>query len=149
HFESLPLAEVIRGVNKFSNNVMTRQIFLTLGAEAAGAPATLEKSRLATTAALARRQLIFPELVMGNGAGLARATRISARGVARVLAVATEVAIKAEVRASMSLAGLDGTTRRRFEKDPRAGHMHLKPGRLNGDRAIAGYVRSRSGRDYA
>lgn len=148
-FESLPLAEVIRGVNKFSNNVMTRQIFLTLGAEAAGAPATVEKSRQATVDALARRKLVFPELEVGNGAGLARDTRISARSMARVLAEAAGSTVHAEFQASLSIAGLDGTTRRRFQKDPMAGQLHLKTGSLNGVSSIAGYVRSRSGRDYA
>ena len=42
-FKSPPLAEVIRPVNKFSNNVMTRQIFLTLGAEKLGPPGTLDQ----------------------------------------------------------------------------------------------------------
>ena len=32
--ESPALAEVVRGINKFSNNVMARQLYLTLGAEA-------------------------------------------------------------------------------------------------------------------
>jgi D-alanyl-D-alanine carboxypeptidase/D-alanyl-D-alanine-endopeptidase (penicillin-binding protein 4) len=48
----------------------------------------------------------------------------------------------------MSLAGLDGTTRRRLFRDPMAGQMHLKTGTLNGVTAIAGYVRSQSGPEY-
>lgn len=147
-FESLPLAEVIRGVNKYSNNVMTRQIYLTLGVEAAGPPATLEKARAATLEALQRRGLAFPEMEMANGSGLARETRISARSLASLIATAVEMPWKAEFRASMSIAGLDGTTRRRFQKDPMAGHLHLKTGSLNGVSAIAGYVHSRSGREY-
>jgi len=148
-FRSPPLAEVIRSVNKFSNNVMTRQIFLTLGAEKFGPPGTLEKGEQATLAALASRDLRFPELKLGNGAGLARDTRISAASLGRLLLAARASPFQAEFQASMSIAGLDGTTRKRFLRDPVAGDMHLKTGTLNGVTSIAGFVHSESGADYA
>ena len=147
-FESPPLAELIRPVNKFSNNVMTRQIFLTLGAEKLGPPGTLEKGRQATSDALARRGLSFPELRIGNGAGLSRDNRISAHSLGRLLLAARDSRFGAEFQASLSLAGLDGTTRRRFQDDSLAGQMHLKTGTLNGVTSIAGYVRGQSGAEY-
>jgi len=147
-FESPPLAEVIRPVNKFSNNVMTRQIFLTLGAEKIGAPGTLEKGRQVMADALARQGLSFPELRIGNGAGLSRDNRISARSLGRLLLAARSSPFAAEFQASLSLAGLDGTTRRRFQKDSLAGQMHLKTGTLDGVSSIAGYVRDQSGAEY-
>ena len=147
-FESPPLAEVIRYVNKFSNNVMTRQIFLTLGAEKFGPPGTLEKGRQATVAALASRSVSLPELQLGNGAGLSRDTRISAASLGRVLLAANAGRFQPEFQASLSLSGLDGTTERRFRNDPSPGDMHLKTGTLNGVAAIAGYVHSQSGADY-
>ncbi len=147
-FQSPPLAEVIRYVNKFSNNVMTRQIFLTLGAEKLGPPGTLEKGRQATVAALASRSLRLPELQLGNGAGLSRDTRISAASLGKVLLVASASPFQPEFQASLSLSGLDGTTERRFRNDPSPGDMHLKTGTLNGVAAIAGYVHSQSGGDY-
>lgn len=147
-FASPPLAEVIRSVNKFSNNVMTRQIFLTLGAEKLGPPGTLGKARQAAADALVRRGLIFPELQLGNGAGLSRDNRISAHSLGRLLLAAHDSPFGAEFEASLSLAGLDGTARRRFEGDPLAGQMHLKTGTLDGVTSIAGYVRSKSGAEY-
>jgi D-alanyl-D-alanine carboxypeptidase/D-alanyl-D-alanine-endopeptidase (penicillin-binding protein 4) len=147
-FRSPPLAEVIRPVNKLSNNVMTRQIFLTLGAEKLGAPGTLAKSRQAMEDALFRRGLAFPELEIGNGAGLSRDNRVSAQSLGRLLLVARSSPYGAEFQASLSLAGLDGTTRRRFVNDSLAGQMHLKTGTLNGVTSIAGYVRSQSGAEY-
>ena len=147
-FPSPPLAEVIRSVNKFSNNVMARQIFLTLGAEKFGPPGTLEKGRQATTAALANLGLNFPELRLGNGAGLSRDTRMSAASMGRMLLAAHDSQFQPEFQASLSLSGLDGTTRRRFRNDPSPGDMHLKTGTLNGVTGIAGYVHSESGADY-
>ena len=148
-FPSLPLAEVIRMVNKFSNNVMCRQIFLTMGAEKFGPPGTLDKGRQATLAALASRGLNFPELQVDNGAGLSRTSRITPANLGRVLLAAYNSEFQSEFQASLSLSGLDGTTRRRFLKDPLAGEMHLKTGTLNGITAIAGFVRSQSGAEYA
>lgn len=147
-FKSPPLAEVIRPVNKFSNNVMTRQIFLTLGAEKLGAPGTLDKGRRAMEDGLTRLGLSFPELEIGNGAGLSRDNRISAHSLGRLLLAARNSPFGAEFQASLSLAGLDGTTRRRFQNDSLAGQMHLKTGTLNGVTSIAGYVRSQSGAEY-
>ena len=147
-FQSPPLAEVIRYVNKFSNNVMSRQIFLTLGAEKLGPPGTLEKGRQATVAALASRSLSFPELQLGNGAGLSRETRISAASLGKVLLAADASPFQPEYQASLSLSGLDGTTERRFRNDPSPGDMHLKTGTLNAVTAIAGYVHSESGAEY-
>jgi len=148
-FRSPPLAEVIRSVNKFSNNVMTRQIFLTLGAEQFGPPGTLDKAARATAEALASRGLRFPELQMGNGAGLARSTRISAASMGKLLLAAHASPFQPEFQASLSIAGLDGTTRKRFGRDPLAGDMHLKTGTLNGVSSIAGFVHGADGADYA
>jgi D-alanyl-D-alanine carboxypeptidase/D-alanyl-D-alanine-endopeptidase (penicillin-binding protein 4) len=147
-FESPPLAEIIRPVNKFSNNVMTRQIYLTMGAEQSGAPATMASSRQALDAALRSAGLNFPELVIDNGAGLSRTTRISVRSLGKVLLHAANSPYRSEFEASLSIAGLDGTTRRRYRRDPMAGRMHLKTGSLNGVTSIAGYVRSESGKEY-
>ncbi|MBN8280228.1 MAG: D-alanyl-D-alanine carboxypeptidase/D-alanyl-D-alanine-endopeptidase [Gammaproteobacteria bacterium] len=148
-FQSPALAEVIRSVNKYSNNVMTRQLFLTLGAEKFGPPGTVEKGARAVEAALAARGLRFPELNAGNGAGLARESRISAASLGELLLAAHASPFQPEFSASLSIAGLDGTTRKRFLADPVAGDMHLKTGTLNGVTSIAGFVHSQSGAEYA
>ena len=52
------LAEIVRDINKFSNNVMARQLYLALGAIAFGAPANGEKSARAIKQWLASRHLV-------------------------------------------------------------------------------------------
>ncbi len=147
--ESVPLTDVITAVNKHSNNVMARHLLLTLGAERFGAPATVEKGQRAAVEELARLGLSFPELAMGNGAGLARDTRISVRSLTRLLLAAEASSLGSEFESSLGLAGLDGTVRRRFRGEPMAGHMHLKTGTLSNVRAVAGYVQAPSGRKFA
>lgn len=147
-FYSPPVSEVIRSVNKWSNNVMSRQVFLTMGAERFGAPGTVDKAREAAAAALAERGLDFPELRLDNGAGLSRATQISARNLARLLMAAYDSPFRSEFESSLALAGLDGTMRRRFRDDQLTGQMHIKTGRLNGVFGMAGYLRAASGREF-
>lgn len=83
--DSRPLADIVRAINKYSNNVMTRQLVLTLGAEREGAPGTSEKGLRVLHAWLHKRGLAFPELVLENGAGLSREERISAEHLGRLL----------------------------------------------------------------
>jgi D-alanyl-D-alanine carboxypeptidase/D-alanyl-D-alanine-endopeptidase (penicillin-binding protein 4) len=145
---SKPLGEIIRSINKYSNNVMTRQLLYTLGAEAFGSPATPEHGRQAIVDFLATRGLPSDGLVIDNGAGLSRQTRITAELLGGVLSQAFASPFMAEYVASLSLPGLDGTTRRRFRGRPEVGQMHLKTGRIDHVAAIAGFVQGNSGRRF-
>jgi len=137
--ESPPLSELIRDINKFSINVMARQIFLTLGARD-GPPATVEKSQRALREWLERRGLFFPELVVENGAGLSRVDRISSRHLGQVLIAAYRSPLMPEFIASLALNGIDGTMKKRLGDSPLAGRSHVKTGYIEGVRAIAGYT---------
>jgi D-alanyl-D-alanine carboxypeptidase/D-alanyl-D-alanine-endopeptidase (penicillin-binding protein 4) len=147
--ESETLSEILRDMNKYSNNVMARQLYLTLGAESAGAPARPEIALQAVRAALARHGLDFPELVIENGSGLSRIERISAGSLARLLVAAYRSAAMPEFVASLPLVAVDGTLRRRMNGEPVAGRAHVKSGTLADVRAVAGYVLDRAGRRQA
>lgn len=145
-FPSIPLAEALRHLNKYSNNLMTRNVYLTLGAEAHGPPATLEKSRDAVRAWLADRKIAAPELVLENGAGLSRIERISAQTLGRLLILAYRRPYYSELESALPLLAVDGTLKRRFADSPFAGRAHLKTGSLKDARALAGYVMNRNGK---
>jgi len=146
-YPSQPLGDVVRQINKWSNNAMTRQVFLTLGAEKYGAPGNPEKARRAIAEWLDSRGLDFPELRLDNGSGLSRETRISARSLGRMLLDAWQHPYMAELVASMPISAVDGTMKRRYAGDM-AGRLHLKTGRLDEVSAVAGVMISRSGRRY-
>ena len=148
-WESPPLSELIRDVNKFSINVMARQIYLTLGTRDAGPPATLEKSDLAVRDWLARRGMPFNELAIDNGAGLSRTDRISPRHLGQLLAAAYRSPLMPEYIASLPLTAVDGTMRKRLANSPVAGQAHIKTGYLENVRAIAGYTLDARGRMLA
>ena len=135
--QSPALSEVVRDINKFSNNVMARQLFLTLGAAGAGAPATADKSGRVIRQWLAGKGLSFPELVLENGSGLSRAERISARSLGQLLLAAFRSPVMPELLASLPVAAVDGTMKKRLSGADVAGQAHIKTGSLSGVRAIA------------
>jgi serine-type D-Ala-D-Ala carboxypeptidase/endopeptidase (penicillin-binding protein 4) len=143
--ESPPLADVIRDINKYSNNVMARQLFLTVGAETGQRPVTVEDADALVRAWLDTHGLHMPELVFDNGAGLSRRDRISAGGLARLLAYAWKSPVMPEFVASLPLAAVDGTMKKRLNGDGVAGQAHIKTGTLDGVKSIAGYVLDRDG----
>jgi D-alanyl-D-alanine carboxypeptidase/D-alanyl-D-alanine-endopeptidase (penicillin-binding protein 4) len=137
--ESPPLYDVVRDVNKLSNNVMAQQLFLTLGANAKGA-ATPERAAEAIERWLARRWIAMPGLVIENGSGLSRVERVTAGGMARLLAAADASPVRDEYATSLAVAATDGTLERRMLQANAAGRALLKTGSLEGVRALAGYV---------
>ena len=144
---SPPLAEVIRDINKFSNNVMARQLFLSLGMSSA-APTNIARSEQAVHDWLAQKRLDFPELVLENGAGLSRAERISPHSMALLLQAAQRSPLQPEFEASLPIIGVDGTLKKRLHDSAASSHAHLKTGSLEGVKTIAGYVQSRSGKRW-
>ncbi|MFF7057683.1 D-alanyl-D-alanine carboxypeptidase/D-alanyl-D-alanine-endopeptidase [Achromobacter spanius] len=146
--DSPTLAEVIRQINKRSNNVMARTLLLTLGAERGRRPATVTSSEAVAKGALVKQGLDMPELVIDNGAGLSREARVSADSLASMLTVAWNSPVMPEYISSFAIAGVDGTVRRRLKGDGTLGMAHLKTGSLRDVRAIAGYVLGASGKRY-
>jgi D-alanyl-D-alanine carboxypeptidase/D-alanyl-D-alanine-endopeptidase (penicillin-binding protein 4) len=146
--ESAPLWEVVRDVNKLSNNVMARQVFLTLSTAGAPPPASTAGATEAVMRLFARRRLRMPELVLDNGSGLSRRERISARSLGRLLLTADASRFREEFASSLAVAALDGTLQRRFQNGSVAGQALLKTGTLDGVRALAGYVIDGEGRRF-
>ncbi len=147
--QSPGLSEIVRDINKFSNNVMARQLYLTLGAVGAAPPASADKSSRVIRQWLAGKGLSFPELVLENGSGLSRVERISARNLGELLLAAFRSAVMPELIASLPVPAVDGTMKKRLSGAEVAGQAHIKTGSLTGVRAIAGYVLDARGRRVA
>ena len=146
---SQPLAEVIRDINKYSNNVMAQQLFLTLGLGPGRPRATLESARESLRTwwreRLRRSDGLPEELpVFDNGSGLSRQERITAQGLARLLQLAWASPFMPELMSSLPIGGVDGTMRR----SKAAAATHLKTGSLRDVAAVAGYVLGASGKRY-
>jgi serine-type D-Ala-D-Ala carboxypeptidase/endopeptidase (penicillin-binding protein 4) len=146
--DSPSLAEVVRDINKYSNNVMARELFLSLAAETSKMPANVDRAQRVVRSFYASRNIALPDLVLDNGSGLSRRERISATSMAAVLQSAWSSPVMPEFVASLPLVGFDGTMRRRLTTQTVAGQAHIKTGTLAEVRAVAGYVLAASGKTY-
>ncbi|MEB8432538.1 D-alanyl-D-alanine carboxypeptidase/D-alanyl-D-alanine-endopeptidase [Cocleimonas sp. KMM 6892] len=147
HVHSSPtLGEQIRLINKWSNNVMTKQLLLTLGAKKYGSPGTLQKGRQAILDTLNANHIDTTGIQLENGSGLSRSALITARQMGSLLETAFRDPFMPEFMASLSLPGVDGTLVNRFRKDELRGRSHLKTGTLDFVTAISGYMLNRKGK---
>ncbi len=150
--ESRPWGELLRPMNKDSDNARTRLLYLSLGL------AGMADEPQATTAELAGREvrrwlaengIADSGLVLDNGSGLSRSERITPQQMASMLKVAWHGRHAAELLMSLPVAGVDGTLRKRLRDGPAAGWARLKTGTLRNVVALAGYVHDDQGRPWA
>ena len=146
--KSPTLAEVIRDINKYSNNVMAQQLFLTLGRGSAGgeaqSPASFAASNAFVQSWWAQRFGASDAPLLENGSGLSRQESISAHALGQLLQAAYAAPTMPELMASLPIAGQDGTLKRSNTSTS----AHLKTGSLSNVLSIGGYVLARSGKRY-
>jgi D-alanyl-D-alanine carboxypeptidase/D-alanyl-D-alanine-endopeptidase (penicillin-binding protein 4) len=146
--ESEPLSEIVRDINKYSNNVMARQLYLTLSAEMAGPPARSENALAPVRQWLEMKRIAAPELRLENGSGLSRVERISAANMAALMQAAWRSAVMPEFMSSLPVVAADGTMRKRMRGERIAGQAHIKTGLLVDARTMAGFVLDQAGRRH-
>jgi D-alanyl-D-alanine carboxypeptidase/D-alanyl-D-alanine-endopeptidase (penicillin-binding protein 4) len=149
------LAEVIRDINKYSNNLMAQQLFLTLGLPEMGPQAPSQARQMGRASnESARKNLVqwwqrrinaqdVPSF--DNGSGLSRINRISAQQLSQLLQQAWRSPTMPELLASLPVVGQDGTLKR---SQAGVASAHLKTGSLRDVLALAGVVDANSGQRY-
>ena len=140
--ESATLAETIRDINKFSNNVMAQQLFLTLSQQQRGV-GSFDASR-EVMQRWWRERVGGDAPIFDNGSGLSREERISAQSLARLLQMAWASPHMSELMSSLPVTGLDGTMKRSKAQ----ASAHLKTGSLRDVAGVAGYVDTESGKRW-
>ncbi|MFZ6799553.1 D-alanyl-D-alanine carboxypeptidase/D-alanyl-D-alanine endopeptidase [Undibacterium sp. Di24W] len=149
--ESESLAETIRIINKFSDNAMSRILFLTMGAESPLARNFADTSQTANAvvrAWLSKNNIPDTGLTIENGSGLSRTDRISANQLASILRVAANSNWYPEFAASLPIVGIDGSMRNRLKSSVAEARARIKTGTLKNVVAIAGYVRDQQQNDW-
>ena len=142
---SLPLAQVIQDINKFSNNVMAQQLFLTMAPQQ---PATFAGAQQTLTRWWRRTLPEQPVPKVVNGSGLTRDGQLSAAALAALLQHNLAAPYANAFRESLAVAGVDGTVKRVGRKPGEAalnGQAWLKTGTLRDVASVAGYVRNQQG----
>jgi len=146
--DSKPLAQILPEINKWSNNLMARQLLLTIAAEKMGVPATEPNGALMLSRWLSTVGLNFNEMVIDNGAGLSRIERINAKHIGELLVSAYYSPVMPELMSSLPILAVDGTMLKRMKDSPLQGRAHLKTGTIDGVYTLAGYVLGQHGQRY-
>ena len=144
--------EVLRPMNKTSDNAHTRMLFMALGVPAMASEPTARTADLAGRAVrrwMSENGIDSTGLVLDNGSGLSRSERISPRQLAQILKVAHSSRFAPDFMMSLPVAGVDGTMRNRLKSSGAAGWARLKTGTLRDTTALAGYVIDPKGRPWA
>jgi D-alanyl-D-alanine carboxypeptidase/D-alanyl-D-alanine-endopeptidase (penicillin-binding protein 4) len=136
------LGEMVRDVNKRSDNPVTRMLYLTLGTTDQLPPGgtTAERSERVVRDWLKEKGIEDAGLVLDNGSGLSRKERIRPVTLAAVLRVARSSLWFPEFQSALPIAGIDGGVRRRLDQSPAAKRSRLKTGTLRDTSGLAGYV---------
>lgn len=146
--ESEPLSQMVTLINKYSNNPMARQLFLTLSfadGDGEAKPATLARARGVLNRWVGSTGAKVKEIYIDNGSGLSEKTKISAENLGKILSYGARSAYAAEFISSLPLAGIDGTMKKRAIA---GGVAHVKTGRTRNVRSIAGFIKDKKGRDW-
>ncbi|BBP02204.1 D-alanyl-D-alanine carboxypeptidase/D-alanyl-D-alanine endopeptidase [Sulfuriferula nivalis] len=144
-YSSPPLAQIIYDINKYSNNIMARSVFLSLSSPPSANIASASDN---VKNWLKLSQLDFPELILENGAGLSRLERISPYHMAQLLYAAYHSPYYPELANSLPIVAMDGTMKKRLKDTLVAGRAHIKTGTLDGVKTMAGYVHATNGHTY-
>jgi D-alanyl-D-alanine carboxypeptidase/D-alanyl-D-alanine-endopeptidase (penicillin-binding protein 4) len=146
---SAPLPQLLREINKTSDNLAARNLMLALSRGFPHKPATLPAAQARMREWLARQGIVPGDIEIENGSGLSRAERAKPRAFVDLLAKAWTARQATSLIDSLPVAGVDGTLERRMTRGAAAGQAHLKTGTLLDTRALAGYVNARSGKVFA
>jgi D-alanyl-D-alanine carboxypeptidase/D-alanyl-D-alanine-endopeptidase (penicillin-binding protein 4) len=146
---SLPLSDIVADINKFSNNVMAQQLFLSLSSQQG--TGNFEASRASVLQWWRQHLKDQKQPVLDNGSGLSRDERSSAQALAALLQLGAHSSYAQALQNSLAIAGVDGTVSRlkdRLPHSPAIGRARLKSGSLRDVASLAGYVDGLSGQRY-
>ncbi|HET6150687.1 MAG TPA: D-alanyl-D-alanine carboxypeptidase/D-alanyl-D-alanine-endopeptidase [Polyangia bacterium] len=139
--ESAPLGILLRRINKDSDNDQAERVLEAAGAEVYGGPPSPDKGVRLLREVIGELGLSPGTYVSRNGSGLGHANRITPDAMASLLrALYLDPRIGPEILQSLSVGGIDGTTRNRFKGSLAARRVRAKTGTLNGKSCLSGYV---------
>ena len=146
--ESVPLWRIVRFMDRHSDNFTAEMIAKAMGAYAGGSGTTERGMRVAGSVAAPMLGDDAAQVRLADGSGLSHANRTTATALTRLLAAAAaDPAIAKPLAGALSVAGANGTLKRRLPE--LRGRVLGKSGTLDGVSALAGYVTGVSGRRFA
>lgn len=143
---SPPLADIIKLMNKPSDNWIAEMLFKTIGAEVKGVPGTWKKGRETVTQFLGEIMGEPPTHRFVDGSGLSRYNLLNAELLTKLLFyMYHNFELMPEFMVSLPIAGVDGTLRNRMQGMYAEKTLRAKTGTLSGVSALAGYTTTADG----
>ena len=140
------LSEIVKKMNHKSQNFMAHMLVKNLGAHQKGAPGTKGNGLAVINQFL---KTLFPainSIVIRDGSGLNKASRISAELLAQLLLKFSQ---KKSFKESLPISGVSGTLKDRFSGPGLKGSIKAKTGTLNHVTSLAGYITTQNSRELA
>ena len=147
--ESKPLLDSVRESNKWSNNLVSRHLMLSLSKGFPRQAATLVSAQETLRQWLQARGYAPEDITLENGSGLSRMERAKARSLATLLRDAWYTRYDKDFKSSLPVVGVDGTMGNRLKRSAATGKAMIKTGTLNDARSVAGYVTDRHQKTWA
>jgi D-alanyl-D-alanine carboxypeptidase/D-alanyl-D-alanine-endopeptidase (penicillin-binding protein 4) len=141
--DSPPLAEILKGVNKPSQNLHTEMLLRLLGARVKGA-GTVEAGHAAVMEFLRRIGVNPQAWALQDASGLSRSDLVSPREMVSLLAAMDRHRYGAAFKESLPIAGVDGTLEHRM-RGAAQGRLVAKTGSIRHVNALGGYANTRGG----
>lgn len=142
--QSQPLSELVRTINKESQNLHTETLLRLLGARRSGL-GTVEAGREAVDDFLRRMGASPDTWSLQDGSGLSRSDLLTPHEMVSLLVAMDRHPHAAFFRDSLPVAGEDGTLESRMAGTPAEGRVRAKTGTIRNVSGLAGYVTTRSG----
>jgi D-alanyl-D-alanine carboxypeptidase/D-alanyl-D-alanine-endopeptidase (penicillin-binding protein 4) len=143
-YESLPLLEDLRVINKDSQNLHAEIMLRLLGREK-GTSGSIEGGAEVMRSFLALAGITPDEYTFFDGSGLSRQDLVTPDAVVKLLTYINSQAWGETFRQTLPVAGTDGTLAFRFRNTPVQGRVQAKTGTLGHVNALSGYATTLSG----
>ena len=141
------LSGAIRFMLKESDNLTARNIFLSLGFESNRKEHRIMR-RLSYESMKKNKIYWHYSNFIENGSGLSRKTKIKPESVISLIQKIDDDDKYSEIQSMLPVSGIDGTLKNIYRSETLRGQMRLKTGTLNGVRCLAGFITSKSGKEY-
>jgi len=137
--KSPPLPEIIAYVNKYSDNLTAEILLKTIGGVVYDL-GTSENGGRAIKDFLGQIKADTSGLIIADGSGLSPENRVTSRLISDIFYYMYNSPLKDNFLNSLSVAGKDGTLRKRFRGTTAEGNCKAKTGTISGVSALSGYV---------
>jgi D-alanyl-D-alanine carboxypeptidase len=142
---SRSILEILKPINRDSDNFLAENIFKMLGAYAGISSDCAKGARKYEKETMAHYQIPFDKCSINDGSGLSRRNLLTTTVLTQILIKAYYSDFYKEFCETLSLAGKYGTLRNRMKMTAAYNNLQAKTGTLGNASALSGYVRSLDG----